>query len=200
MTLRPDFVVSDTHWFHKNIIKYCDRPMGHNEMMLKRWRAAVGDQHTILHLGDLFFGKPGSEGYKRFSEEIAPYLTGTKYLLLGNHDKKSIDYESLGFTVLEPYSIQYQDFIVTFDHYPRREIHDGLKRLHLHGHIHNNPYEGGALAWPNNINVSVEVIDYRPQRLGSLVNAALLARKDKEPRLNSRSYRARQVNGQRRAA
>lgn len=196
MALRPDFVISDTHWFHKNIVQYQDRPYDHDWIMLKRWRSTVKDTHTVLHLGDLFFGK--RNGLDRFMYEIAPKLPGRKFIILGNHDRRDMDYEAFGFTVLKPYSIKYQDYTVSFDHYPKI-LHDNEKRIHLHGHIHANHYSRNQPTRPNNINCSVEVIDYRPQRFTSLVNAAILARKGKEPYYNSRSYR-RANSDSRRAA
>lgn len=200
MPLRPDFCISDTHWFHKNIVAYQDRPVDHNEMMLKRWRTTVKPSHTVLHLGDLFFGRRG--GLRRFTEEIAPQLTGHKYIVLGNHDARDVDYEALGFTVLRPYSVEYRDFTVSFDHYPKI-IHTAMKRIHVHGHLHSNgygPHQETERA--NNINVSVEVIDYRPQKFTSLVDAAILARKQKTGGryYNSPSFRQSQTDRQRRAA
>jgi calcineurin-like phosphoesterase family protein len=52
----PFYVISDTHFFHKNIIKYCGRPFDHEVMMIKRWQRIIRDSDTIVHLGDLFFG------------------------------------------------------------------------------------------------------------------------------------------------
>lgn len=197
MALRPDFCISDTHWFHKNIVQYQNRDMNHDWIMLKRWRATVQDHHTVLHVGDLFFGR--RNGLERFTCEIAPKLTGQKYLILGNHDRRDIDYEKLGFTVLDPYSIDYDGFTVTFDHYPRL-IHDAMKRIHIHGHIHGNGYANGDKHRRNNVNVSVEVIDYRPQKFSHLVNTAILARKKGDPYYNSKAYRYASRDRARRAA
>lgn len=197
MALRPDFIISDSHWFHDNIVKYQDRPADHDWVMLKRWRTTVKDTHSVLHLGDLFLGR--NKGLERFKYEIVPKLTGTRYLILGNHDRRDINYEELGFTVLEPYSIEHEGFEVSFAHYPRF-IHDAMKRIHFHGHIHASPYSGGELTRPNNVNVSVEVIDYRPQKFLSLVNKAIRARKgSKDPFYNSKAFRSSQIKRQRRA-
>lgn len=198
MALRPDFVISDTHFGHKNIVQYQDRPYDHEVMMIKRWRSTVQASHTVLHLGDLFFSK--QKGLARFTEEIAPQLTGRKFLVLGNHDRHDFDYESIGFTVLKPYQVKYQDFTVSFDHYPRL-LHDNERRLHVHGHVHKNGYgPEGHQARPNNINVSVEVIDYRPQRFTKLVNTAIRSRKSGGKYYNSKAYRQANIDRARRAA
>lgn len=199
MSLRPDFVISDSHWGHKNIVAYADRPYDHEAMMIKRWRSTVNPNHTVLHLGDLFFARKGGE--KRFVEEIAPQLTGKRrYLILGNHDKRDFDYEACGFTVLEPYSINYRSFEVSFSHYPRIVANEE-QRIHVHGHVHRY-YSGGMETRPNNVNCCVEALDYRPQRLTKLLNTAILARKSHGSKYyNSGSYRqSTTARGRRRAA
>ena len=53
----PDrvFFVSDTHFFHKNIIKDCDRPFADvdemNQFMIDRWNEAVGPDDIVIHVG-----------------------------------------------------------------------------------------------------------------------------------------------------
>ncbi len=47
------WIISDTHFGHKNIIKYCDRPLNHNELMIEQWGDLIKWQDNVLHLGDL---------------------------------------------------------------------------------------------------------------------------------------------------
>lgn len=167
----PFYVISDTHWYHKNIVKYCNRPREHEQMMITRWQRVVPWDAPILHLGDLFFG--GDEGFAKFYAQISPSLTGKKYLILGNHDKRGRDYEFLGFEVIPPFSTKYRGWNISFDHYPKM-IGDS-KELHVHGHIHNHDYAREQPSRPGNINVSVEVMDYRPHRITRLLNKAIRA-------------------------
>jgi calcineurin-like phosphoesterase family protein len=46
------WTIADTHFHHANIIKYCDRPKNHDELMLINWKRMVGPLDTIYHLGD----------------------------------------------------------------------------------------------------------------------------------------------------
>ena len=165
--------------------------------MIKRWKQTVRPSHTILHLGDLFFTK--KRGLEHFALEIAPKLPGKKCIVLGNHDARNVDYEALGFTVLKPYSINYRGYEVSFDHYPRI-IPNEMRRVHVHGHIHGNPYSDGEVTRLNNINVSVEVVDYRPQRFTTLLNKAILAKPGHKGYYNSRGYRYSKRDQSRRAA
>lgn len=152
--------------------------------MVKRWKQAIKDTDTILHLGDLFFGHPDD------FEEIAAELPGQKYLILGNHDKRKWDYGALGFTVIKPFTINYRGWKVSFNHYPQI-LDPELKRIHVHGHIHNNPYAHGEVSRPSNINASVEVMDYRPHRISRLLNNEIRRHNQKQRYYNSKGYRTR---------
>lgn len=186
----PFYVVSDTHFYHDNIVKYCDRhpqiaaligprkpvhTVDHNAYMVERWNAVVGPDDKVLHLGDLYAWF--KDGRTKFEYNILPRLNGDKYLILGNHDKdKPAVYEEMGFTVLEPFETTINGRRVSFSHYPWEfnEFHEGI--IHVHGHIHNNGYpktsnwaDGTEPTQPNQINVSVEMIDYAPQKITDLI-------------------------------
>lgn len=173
----PFFVISDTHWFHKNIVKYCNRDLGHNEIMEKRWHETVGIDDTVLHLGDIVFTRDKAK-QDRFFKDIAPYLPGNKFLILGNHDRDDwIDrYQAAGFTVIPPFGFEYKGYYVDFDHYPTLGLRNH-RRIRVHGHIHNNTFhdEFTSNDLGGNINVSVEVIDYTPQPIIELLDAAIEA-------------------------
>lgn len=155
--------------------------------MITRWQRVVPEDATVLHLGDLFFG--GDKGFAKFYSEITPELTGAKkYIILGNHDKKGRDYEFLGFEVIKPFSIRYRGYEVSFDHYPKLLPKDE-KLIHVHGHIHKNPYGFGEKERYGNINVSVEAIDYRPHRITRLLNKEISRRNQKQRYCNSRRVR-----------
>lgn len=189
----PTYITSDQHFFHRKIVEYANRPYDHEAMMLKRWAHAVNDEDTILCLGDLFFG--GRVAYERFRTEIAPKLPGKKYLVLGNHDKLKYDYEALGFEVVEPFSVPYRGFEVSFAHYPR--FVDG-RSIHLHGHLHNHPYSHGETTRYGNINVCVEATEYRPRRLIRLLNLHIAQRGRSRKYYNSKAVRHHRTKRSRR--
>lgn len=186
----PFYIISDTHWYHKNIIKYCGRPYDHEQMMITRWQKVVPWDATVVHLGDLFFG--GDPGYVDFKEKISPRLTGNKFIVLGNHDKPGRDYESLGFTVIKPFELEYRGYTVSFDHYPKL-LEPNEKLIHIHGHIHNHAYSREEKTREGNINVSVEVMEYRPHRMTRLLNKEIRRRNQKQRYTNSRHVRAHKI-------
>ena len=86
------FFTSDTHFFHKNIITYCDRPFrtadgqpdvrAMNEGLVKAWNSCVGKDDVVYHLGDFGFGAPAK------LLEARKQLNGKVILIRGNHDSK----------------------------------------------------------------------------------------------------------------
>lgn len=167
--LRPPFyVVSDTHWFHANIVKFCNRDMNHNNIMVQRWNEVVGPDDVILHLGDVFLWR--GDGAARYMSEVMPVLNGKKYLIRGNHDKP-LKWDDYGYEEIEPFTMDYKGLKVSFAHYPvTHKLEPG--HVHIHGHIHNNGYprtsdwrDGSYPSRPQQENMSVEVINYTPRRI-----------------------------------
>ena len=78
------FVVSDPHFGHANIIKYCHRPFADADEMdrqlIARWNAAVLSAATVWLLGDVTV-KPDKLG------ALQRQLNGRKVLVAGNHDQ-----------------------------------------------------------------------------------------------------------------
>ena len=172
----PFFIVSDTHWGDRNIVKHTQRPKHHEDMMIARWRKTVKNNDVILHLGDLLGG--GDDSYENFKQNVAPRLTGKKYIILGNHDKRRYDYEKdLGFKVIKPFNINYREYEISFNHYPKLlNENTDLKVLHVHGHIHNHPYSRNEVDRWGNVNVSVEVMNYYPRRITRVLNNVIAKR------------------------
>ncbi len=164
-----DYLGYLTHFGHKNIIKYCNRPLNHDDIMVERWHKTVKPEDTILHLGDLMVWYNMDEKWERVIRE----LPGDKHLILGNHDKaKKEEYEKLGFTIHDPFFAKIGGRVVYFSHYPT--LLDNLSdRLSVHGHIHNNKLKQDTHNIHHNLrfrNVSVEVVDYTPVRLKDVLS------------------------------
>ena len=92
------YFISDTHFYHSNIIKYCDRPFKDtnemNETIINNWNSIVKNNDTIYHLGD-FCLSTNDEIKSIFNK-----LNGNKILIRGNHDRKSVKF--------------YPDFLIYF--------------------------------------------------------------------------------------
>lgn len=83
------YLYSDPHFWHTNVITYCDRPFRHpngdpnveemNEALVRNWNSVVKPEDTVYCLGDFSFAIRPVE---LFSER----LMGNKKLVPGNHD------------------------------------------------------------------------------------------------------------------
>lgn len=85
MRYTPDWVTSDLHLGHANILKYCERPgdgsvESMNEALVEKWNAVVRPRDRVWVLGDIVMGK---------RDETIGYvnrLHGKISLIPGNHD------------------------------------------------------------------------------------------------------------------
>lgn len=77
------FFSSDIHFYHQNIIEYCNRPFNTieemNETIIKNWNNAVNSEDTVYFLGDFSLAL-------RPVEVFSQRLQGIKKLIPGNHD------------------------------------------------------------------------------------------------------------------
>jgi calcineurin-like phosphoesterase family protein len=178
------WVWSDTHFGHRNIVKFQARPETHEVIMLDNWIRRVPEGSQILHLGDVFLGKQGNP--ERWARVISR-MPGEKFLILGNHDKAKLRIytEVAGFTVVPPFI--HQGFAFTHrpitPEYPMycEQTRTDLKpadyhlgwNVNFHGHVHSNEYrpehDGTYMDDKRYVNLSVEMLDLAPRQLGSLL-------------------------------
>lgn len=85
------FFTSDLHIDHKNIIKHSNRPFESveemNKALIDNWNRVVGQRDTIYVLGDFSFGRPEE------AVMTLRHLSGTKFLIEGNHDKGCVKFK-----------------------------------------------------------------------------------------------------------
>lgn len=150
--------ISDNHFNHENIIKYCNRPFENakemDEYMIKQWNSVVDKEDLVYHLGDFALGLKPDE-YK----ELINKLNGNIILIRGNHERKGKEFlERVGFLEVHK-KIIIGNYILS--HRPQDENQIPEDFLNIHGHIHNNGYREGVDE-SKYINVSVEMHDYKP--------------------------------------
>lgn len=171
------WVISDTHFGHRNIVDFSHRPPDHESLILEQWAANVGEDDTLLHLGDLVY-----RGNAQFRALVAPHLTGGRKLLIkGNHDHQRPGfYKKCGFKFpVKPFQIRWGSWNVSFAHYPWSDADETRAQrpneLRIHGHIHTAGYTRSAFVpfLRNHINMSVEQTNYQPVNLALLLSAYL---------------------------
>lgn len=183
--------VSDTHFFHENILRFKDGNGQYfrgqlfssakemNECIVQNWNEAVKPQDKVYHLGDVAVGvKEQSE-----ATSLVYSLNGHKRLILGNHDHL----EAPMYRAFERIELwtggKFKQYGFVASHIPLRldSMRDGA--FNVHGHIHQNlvrrvvsdfhpfkrrvSYDEGPD--PHYINVCVEQTDYKPIHLDEII-------------------------------
>ena len=151
------FVCSDTHFGHKNIIEYCNRPFKDTDEMdaklIENWNSVVEPEDTVFFLGDFALG--GKQDIINYGQA----LNGHKILVLGNHDHSTkVAYREAGFENIfgEKVIIDFDDYgTIQFSHHrvPDEETH----YINLYGHQHDKPTDDSMHRC-----VSMECINYKP--------------------------------------
>ena len=148
------YVTSDQHFDHRNANRLCERPFSSleemNEVLLSRWNETVGPQDIVYHLGDLALGQKPWLWLEK--------LHGQIIIIRGNHDRKWYARD-------KSLTLSYAGIDLLLIHRPW-EAADWEGWI-LHGHSHQKrPFID-----PENrrVNVSVEMTDYRPVLLDTIV-------------------------------
>lgn len=164
------YVISDQHFYHKNMAKYrgCFTSVEEmNNYIITKHNETIKKDDVVIFLGDYSFKK---SKIKKLNEK----LNGNKYLVIGNHDDINLikDYEKTGFLGIFISDVKIDNMILS--HYPKNDEFEDLedkivhkqvllkefnkeKYINYHGHVHEYNYQDNRY-----INVSVENINYKP--------------------------------------
>jgi calcineurin-like phosphoesterase family protein len=128
--------ISDTHFGHANILRYCKRPFGSieemNEAFVKNWNDRVSNGDLVYHLGDFAFFKTKEE-----VDSVAKRLKGQKHLVRGNHDRNHTQKCGFFADVKDYKEIEVQGQKIVLMHYAMKvwnRSHHGSWQLHGHSH------------------------------------------------------------------
>lgn len=137
------FFTSDTHFFHKNILKgmtsWGTRPFStpeeHNDYLIEQWNKTIPEDGVVFHLGDFCFA-----GIQQW-ENIRKRLNGKIHLVLGNHDLHNIStnseraqalFEDITFQKI----IYIDEQLIYLNHFPFLCM-SGVYSNYVHNHVHN---------------------------------------------------------------
>ena len=144
---------SDTHFDHKNIIKYCGRPFKTveemNEKIIENWNKTVKEDDIVFFLGDLAFRGKIKDFKKRLNGQIIH--------IKGNHDSsKDVKIREL--------KISLGGKTWTLVHRPE----DAKDKYVICGHVHEEwkiKKENGQTF----VNVGVDQWDFKPIKIETIL-------------------------------
>lgn len=142
--MKTTWFTGDTHFGHKNIMEYSERPFKSvNEMdeaLIENWNSAVKPEDEVYHLGDVGLCEPSR------LRNILDRLNGKIYLIRGNHEKSAMACRDRFEWVKDYYELVMDDAdahrgkqLVVLMHYAMRvwnASHHGT--YHLYGHSHGS--------------------------------------------------------------
>lgn len=165
------YLTADEHYWHYNIIKYCNRPFKNvehmSEVLITNHNTLVSKEDEVYHIGDFSMNQWAVE-------KVLKRLNGIHFLIVGGHDrpyKKSQNhisiqnYKEWGFKeIWESYFLTYLDVTFWLAHIPLNYVDYNTKRnlkrpkperefdLVLHGHRHSKP--------ENKLLMSTEILQF----------------------------------------
>ncbi len=190
------FIISDTHFLHTNIIKYCDRPFVSmeemNKVMIRNWNNKVEPEDWVLHGGDWSYGR---DAKPERIKEIRKQCNGNIILCRGNHDSKLSANKWINYVGMQFFLNKHMQYLELGNYvfvYLKGSPCEDLKKKHQEwwnkkviyishvpirgqvgspyywGHEHNNLSIEQEMEYGGR-NVGVERMHYSPLFLGELV-------------------------------
>lgn len=161
--------IADTHFGHKNIIKYCNRPFQFVEemdaTMIQNWNSTVQQDDYIYHLGD--FGLGGEEYFRSIVERLNGHIN----LVPGSHDRKFLQFirdfncPTKLQKVPEITEIKSKEYHIVLCHYAmRRWPRSHYGSMHLYGHSH-----GRLEGLGRSMDVGVDANYFKPVSIDSVI-------------------------------
>ncbi len=166
------YYISDTHFYHKNIIKLSNRPFSTleemHDILIENWNNIVTNEDTVYFLGDFSFKTNQNK-----ATQILKQLNGIKYFIKGNHDKPQWLNRMKEQGLIEDWynllEIKDNGRDVILCHYP---LHSWNKMYrgsyHLYGHVHKNTVNNEKFQ-KNRFNACCEILGYVPKTLDQII-------------------------------
>lgn len=161
------FFTADLHFSHDAVIDFENRPFKSSEDMnneiIRRWNTLVSVHDEVYILGDISFAG------RTETTILISSLNGTKYLVVGNHDKLNEKQREMFAWVKNYYKLKIHGHRFILFHYPIFAW-DGKEKgyIHLHGHTHTNSRTDIELK--NKINVGMDFWAYAPVGIDEILN------------------------------
>lgn len=161
------WITTDTHFSHAKLIDY-GRPADFEDKIKRNIKLSVSNSDILIHLGDVCIGN------EAVNNEWFRSLGARRYLVLGNHDTKSIKwYLEHGWDfVSERFDFKMFGKRISFSHMPI--AWDGYFDMNIHGHFHDtdgrrHPEHNNDILSGYNKLLALEYTDYKPVNLKNFI-------------------------------
>lgn len=162
------YLISDTHFDDPCILKKSPRSFTKttemNQFIEERWNSTIDKSDNVLFGGDLAHSKISEQAYYDW---VYNRLNGDIIILRGNHEPyQRSELDGSGLPIEETVEFSYNQFDFYCSH-KFSGIPANFDGWRIHGHQHHkHPFLD---AEAQRVNISVDVIDYRPISIGELV-------------------------------
>lgn len=192
------FFTSDTHFSHKNVQSFADRPFSSAEEMdnalIDNWNSVVPEDGIVFHLGDFCFG-----GRTQW-EKIRRRLKGKIYLILGNHDFKNFNqsWTYMFEMVTQQLHIYIEGQEIYLNHNPFLAFGGAYSSTWaLFGHVHTGPNSRSGqdmprmkYLFPTQYDVGVDNNGYKPVSFYEVKKIIARQKANGRPNPNKKLYDA----------
>jgi len=155
--------ISDTHFYHANIVEFCKRPFADveamNDALVSNIRNHTDERSVVLWLGDVFFCDVDR------AQAIMRELPGRHVLVRGNHDGTASRMARCGFSaVVDQLTFQLNDQTIVASHFPTTQRPQDA--VLMHGHTHSTERLSPC---GKRLHVGVDAWDYRPASIDEIL-------------------------------
>jgi calcineurin-like phosphoesterase family protein len=160
--MAKQFIVSDLHFGHKNIIEYCDRPTTiecMDEWLINQLNKYIDENDDVYHVGDFTLKNKNID----YMLSILKRLNGKWKFILGNHDHEEsinklcnlLPEKAINLGWYHVVKLSGRKFVL--HHFPHRSWQDSRHgSINAHGHCHGS-LKGTEL--PNQIDVGIDAVE-----------------------------------------
>lgn len=158
---------ADTHFKHKNIIRYCNRPFESIEKMdeaiIKNWNDRVSQDDIVYHLGDFALVKSDAE-----IVNLLKRLNGYIKFLSGNHDKVMKNFFNIPI-----YKKEFYYKIENLGNYHEFKIEDNFITLNHYAQIIWNKKHHGAWCLCGHSHYNLELVRKDNDGIGKILDVGV---------------------------
>jgi len=162
------YFTSDNHFWHGNIIKYCNRPFASvedmNRVMISNWNEIVMPEDTIFHIGDFGLCKSSEapDAPKDPFKFIRNQLNGNIIFIAGNHDGNNKNR-----SIIESMIIIHGGHKIFLTHNPkyfRKDI-----EWNFCGHTHGNEGTFRRIGKSIIVDIGVDCWGFKPVNINDII-------------------------------